>query len=66
MRTDLGIPSIIVSGGLHEVTEADIAPIAPRGKSFSPMKMHSAIRDADDGRGRPWRFPHLPHSPLEH
>ncbi len=53
MRADLGIPSIIVSGSLHELTEADIAaidPVAMLGKPFSPKKLHAAIRDVDDGR----------------
>ncbi len=47
MRADLGIPSIIVSGSLHELTEADIAaidPVALLGKPFSPVKLHAAIR----------------------
>ncbi len=50
LRADLGIPSIIVSGSLHELTEADVAAIAPvalLGKPFSPMKLHAAIRGMD-------------------
>ncbi|PHP28649.1 response regulator [Limimaricola cinnabarinus] len=50
MRADLGIPSIVVSGSLHELAEADIAPVAMLGKPFNPMKLHAAIRDVDDGR----------------
>ncbi|MCZ4262968.1 response regulator [Limimaricola sp. G21655-S1] len=47
MRADLGIPSIIVSGSLHELTEVDIAAIAPvamLGKPFSPVKLHAAVQ----------------------
>lgn len=53
MRADFGIPSTTVSGSLHELTAADIAAIALvalLGKPFSPMKLHAAIREADDGR----------------
>lgn len=48
MRASLGIPSIILSGSLHELTEEDIAAIAPAallGKPFSPVKLHAAIRE---------------------
>ncbi|MGX9857059.1 response regulator (plasmid) [Limimaricola variabilis] len=47
LRADLGIPSIIVSGSLHELTEADIAAIAPVamfGKPFSPVKLHASVQ----------------------
>ncbi len=40
MRADLGIPSIIVSGSLQELTAESIAaidPVAMLGKPFSPM-----------------------------
>ena len=50
MRADLGISSITVSGSLHELTEADIAPMALLGKPFSPMKLRAAVREADNGR----------------
>ena len=55
LRAELGVPSIIVSGSLHELTELDIASIAPvslLGKPFSPVKLQAAIRDADTGRHR--------------
>ena len=42
MRADLGIPSILVSGSLHELVAEDIAaidPVAKLGKPFSPMKV---------------------------
>jgi len=47
MRAKLGIPSIIIGGSLHELTEADIAAIAPAamlGKPFSPVKLHAAVQ----------------------
>ncbi|WP_341212928.1 response regulator [uncultured Limimaricola sp.] len=55
MRAELGVPSIIVSGSLHELTEADIAataPVALLGKPFSPVKLHAVIRDVDAARDR--------------
>jgi CheY-like chemotaxis protein len=55
MRADLGIPSIIVSGSLHELTEAEIFaidPIAMIGKPFSSMKLHGAIRGAANSQDR--------------
>lgn len=48
MHADLGIPSINVSGSLHELTKSDIAAIDPvtmLGKLFSPMKLHGAVQE---------------------
>ncbi|WP_370161504.1 response regulator [Limimaricola soesokkakensis] len=46
LRLELGIPSIILSGSLHELSEAEIAAIRPitlLGKPFSPVKLHAAV-----------------------
>lgn len=46
MRTELGIPSVLVSGSLHELTEGDLARIAPvalLGKPYSPTKLAAVL-----------------------
>lgn len=48
MRAELNIPSILVSGSLHELLNDDlekIAPVALLAKPFSPTKLAETLRD---------------------
>ncbi|MGR3633000.1 response regulator receiver domain-containing protein [Limimaricola soesokkakensis] len=55
MRVELGIPIVLVSGSLHELTDddlAEIAPIALLGKPYSPTNLAAVLAKAEGDLGK--------------
>ncbi|MGR3498579.1 MAG: response regulator [Limimaricola soesokkakensis] len=55
MRAELGIPIVLVSGSLHELTDddlAEIAPIALLGKPYSPTNLAAVLAKAEGDLGK--------------